>query len=219
MGTGGRNWFSNACLEFHWDFLPCLKDWMIWSTAKIGIRGRLFLAITILLQDSTDILTGTSALARSPKHNYSPSLTPGCSSWYFWMGFLMAPGHMSSDLPQGKQVSWPERWKETKLQCSVFAVSKVKTCCQNHNTFKRKLESCFCSFREKKKYSLTHHWSSHWRLKNLHAFPCHSAILLIKPHSPLLAVPAGPRHQLWLQHEFLLQQLCFSGKHLQQSHW
>lgn len=86
MASGGRNWFPNAYLEFHWVFLPSFKDWMIWSTEKTGIRGRFFLLIIILLQDSKDTLTSASALARSSKHNYfSSSLTPGCSSWYFWM--------------------------------------------------------------------------------------------------------------------------------------
>lgn len=124
MASGGRNWFPNAYLEFRWVFLPSFKDWMIWSAEKTGIRGRFFLPIIILLQDSKDTLTSASALARNPKHNYfSSSLTPGCSSWYFWMGPLRAPGHTSSDLPWGKQVSWTERWEGN--QAAVFSVFLV----------------------------------------------------------------------------------------------
>ena len=80
MARGGKKRFPDACLEFYQDFLPCFKGSMVWSPGKTGIRGRVFLHIIILLQDSKDIPTSTSALARSPKCNYySSSLTPGCS--------------------------------------------------------------------------------------------------------------------------------------------
>lgn len=146
MARGGRNWFPNVCVEFHQLFLPCFKGWMIWSTEKIGIRGRLFLPIIILLQDSKDIFATTSALERRPKRNYfSSSLTPCCTSWYFWMGSLRAPGILI--YPEENRCPGLSDGKETKLQCS-----KVETVIQSKENWRAVFVNGTDSLSGEKKY-------------------------------------------------------------------